>query len=124
MESISLQFQFICLETSVVVSFEAVEEPVLELLPLVAVVLDTVEVMFKSFSEVVKYSLVAVSNSAEKLFRDVVVQRVVLVVFAVLEVLLLLEFLENTVSSFLQNRIDNFGRIIQSSFFDSVFQIS
>jgi len=31
---------------------------------------------------------VAVSNSADKLFRDVVVQRVVIVVFAVLEVLI------------------------------------
>ena len=78
----------ICLESSVVESFEFVVELVLELLSLVDVVLDTVEVLFKSFSEVVIYSLVAVSNSADKLFRDVVVQRVVIVVFAVLEVLI------------------------------------
>ena len=88
MEIISLQFQFVCLETSVVVSFDAVVELVLELISLVAVVLDTVEVMFKSFSEVVIYSLGAVSNSAEILFRDVAVQMVVIVVFAVLEVLI------------------------------------
>ena len=88
MEIISLQFQLICLESSVVESFEFVVELVLELLSLVDVVLDTVEVLFKSFSEVVIYSLVAVSNSADKLFRDVVVQRVVIVVFAVLEVLI------------------------------------
>ncbi len=88
LEIISLQFQLICLESSVVESFEFVVELVLELLSLVDVVLDTVEVLFKSFSEVVIYSLVAVSNSADKLFRDVVVQRVVIVVFAVLEVLI------------------------------------